>query len=518
MKKCWVVVALILLLLSCFIGFFRNELAFISITGAGYASKNACSIIFVGERDLQSAIEAEFNFPPISIIFNFVIDEENKCVTATSLLGYEKKACYRSKELGCSIVYDEKLISESVEKNLYIPAFHIENVITTVPFEELKDIEWPAGYKIDELLVEKAKSGINFAQLDKLVNEHFENKDYNARAFIVVKDGQIIYEKYGNNFNEHSKLLGWSMSKSVLASLINIRIKEGYMSLDDGIHYPWYNSANDERVSSVTVRALLQMIDGLDFEEDYLPWSDVPKMLYTEPSSAHFVGKRSLRKDPASKVNTCFRYSSGSTNILSFALRMSFDKQYPDNPQKGYEEYLRYPFEQFFNPLGMSSTVFEVDPVGTYIGSSYAWATARDWAKFGLLYLNNGKYFNRQLNATSNMFADGWIDFVRGSTFSSKNLYGGQFWIGGNNQQITEEELKYSDMCDELYPSRLFPKRDHWRMLPENSYFAHGFEEQMTLLSPDHNVVLIRLGCTSEILSWDKGGFYKSIMDLFPKY
>jgi len=504
MGKLLNVTFVIVAVLIAFGSYHSDKLDGIIRVGAGFGAKTACSGVFMANRTLEQIFEGEFSFPPLHKLFDIKLDYENQCATAIAPFGiFHRTACLHSNRLGCSLIVEEqKANSKSAFKS--IPHGELNSVIPEPNFS-LDDLEWPMGNKLNATLQSQAREGIDMDRLHQLVEEHFNASELQARALIIVRNGEIIFEKYGTGYNADSRLLGWSMSKSVLASLINLRIKEGKLNLHDPVQFPWFDSRDDR--SKLTIANYLQMSDGSAWDEFYYPWSAVPQMLYNQPSTAHFAAAKSLRIHNG-KHTECFHYSSATTNLLSYLLRLSFEKEYSD-PKQALHEYLKYPFEKFFYPVGMHSAAFEIDPVGTFIGSSYCWATARDWARFGLLYLPSHPHF-------ADLFTPDWHEFVSNASSLSRGFYGGHFWRGGN---YTFEEGEHEEclLCDSLYPDRLDPPKDKWRKLPDGTFFAHGFEEQMTLVAPKHNVVLVRLGCTNELLNanWDRGGFYRDIMKLF---
>jgi CubicO group peptidase (beta-lactamase class C family) len=319
---------------------------------------------------------------------------------------------------------------------------------------------------------------------------------------------------------------------SIFSQLIGSRIHQKKIGLDSRIEYPsWLTSGGDKR-ASLTVRELLRMTDGLDFDEDYNPPGDPPLMLFTQPSMAQFVGNRPLRDSLAGKKgygfehNRCFHYSSGTTNMLSDFLRRSFKRPFSsDNAGStdlAHAEYLDFPFSKLFSPLHMDSMVLETDSVGTFVGSSFSYATARDWARLGLLFANDGiAPPTASQVGPRRVLPEGWVDFSRTPTPTSRGVYGAHFWLGGpdNIDTATAEEIS---RCDTLYNSRLKPK-DWLRLLPSGSFLMHGFEEQTVLIVPSKRAVLVRLGATQESIlpkfsTWPLrvGAFYRSILDLVP--
>lgn len=240
---------------------------------------------------------------------------------------------------------------------------------------------------------------------------------------------------------------------------------------------------------------LLTMSDGFDFDEFYYPASDTPDMLFVQPSV--FMPERKVRFHPIiGSPHHCHQYSSFTTNVLSRFMMTLFDT---------HEEYLRFPTEALFRPLGMESFVLETDPAGIFIGSSFAYGTARDWTRFGLLFLHDGVWNGQRI------LPEGWVDFTRNSTFSSEGVYGSHFWLGGG---IHNDDWSVNERCNKLFPSRLLDRTFIKDGYPPGSFLAHGFEEQALVIVPKHNVVLLRMGATKAmVVKMDKIAFYKTVLE-----
>ena len=177
--------------------------------------------------------------------------------------------------------------------------------------------------------------------------------------------------------------------------------------------------------------------------------------------------KIQAEKPLVGKPNESWNYSSGTSNLISGLIRSQFNS---------HQEYLDYWYREFIDKIGMNSMVIETDMTGNYVGSSYAWATPRDWAKFGLLYLNKGNWNGQQL------FDATWVDYITTPTNGSKGTYGGHFWLNAEGQ---------------------FPD------VPKNMFFADGYQGQFVFVFPDQDLVLVRMGL-SHI---DINGFLKGILE-----
>jgi CubicO group peptidase (beta-lactamase class C family) len=201
----------------------------------------------------------------------------------------------------------------------------------------------------------------------------------------------------------------------------------------------------------------LNFNSGLDWDESYNKESDVTKMLYKSGEMGLYATTKKLKEQPGNK----FDYSSGSGNILSMIIRQSIDKK----------EYHNFPYRNLYDKLGMFSLVMETDAGGTFVSSSYSMASARDWARFGLFYMNNGYWNNEQI------LPDGWIKYTT-TPASGTNYgeYGAQFWLNAGargNSSI-----------------RLFPDA------PTDMFWAEGFQGQRLFIIPSRKIVVVRLSLT----------------------
>jgi CubicO group peptidase (beta-lactamase class C family) len=243
-------------------------------------------------------------------------------------------------------------------------------------------------------------------------------------AVVVIHRGRLVAERYHGNL-EHfdrpadpvdagTRLLSWSMAKSMLHAAVGLLVGEGRLDLDAPAAVPEWSEATDPR-HAITLRQLLAMRDGLDFVEDYVDEriSDVISMLFGEgqADTAHFAADRSLAAPPGSRFN----YSSGTSNIISGVLARLL------GPGPRYGQFLA---DRLFGPIGMHSAVPEFDAAGTWVASSYVRATARDFARFGLLYLRDGMW-----NGTR-ILPPGWVDYARTmvSDDPEDGPYGAHWW------------------------------------------------------------------------------------------
>lgn len=420
-----------ILLLGILFGFYYLYVRLPVING--YAAKNMCSCVFVAGRE-QKEIEAkDLNFSFIKYVSN-TIDYQNKTVTSSFLGMCSQKAFYNEKT-GCYLV--------TTGKPFDLTALNI----TPAKPEAISSLF--ADFDNLEPLPKKVNQNKLKAAIDNHFTEVEGENPKNTRAIVVLYGNQLIAEQYAEGFDKNTKQLGWSMAKSIMNTLVGILIKKGEIELHKttGIE-KWQN---DNR-KNITWNQLLQMNSGLEWEENYGSISDVTKMLYTEDDSYGFAIDHQLEGE----IGKDWKYSSGTSNILSGLIR----KQLADDAA-----YLNFANKELFNWIGAESMVLETDPSGTIVGSSYAWATPRDWAKYGLLYLKNGKVADQQI------FPDWWTEYTASPAEGSEGKYGAQFW----------------KQNDEEYPN-----------VPKDMYFADGFQGQRIFIIPSKNIVVVRFGLANK--------------------
>lgn len=390
----------------------------------GYAAKNVCSCVFIAGRDLKDIQENELNFSFLKYTSN-KIDTLHKTVTA-SFFGLRPKTAYYNPTLGCALINDAKNTSSFINYQ-FAP-------------ERSKFQPFTFAKKETEKL--KAVGDSHFIEDEKGISK-------NTTALLIIHRDTIKYERYDKGFHSESRLLGWSMAKSITSTLVGILANKGIIHKEDKINEPKWN--NDKR-KEITWNNLLQMTTGLEWEENYGSISSVTQMLYDSDDVYASAINCPLEFIPG----THFEYSSGTTNILSGQIKKLFSTS---------EEYWRFPYEELFYPIGAKSMLLEADPKGTFIGSSYAWATAKDWAKYGRLYLNNGKWNGKQLLTKE------WIAYTTSPVQSSKGKYGAQFWLSTPTE---------------------FPD------VPQDMYFADGFQGQRIFIIPSKDLLVIRFGLSSK--------------------
>ena len=400
---------------------------------SGFSAKSVASCRFLDNRDLKSIEKQDNDIDLIDLAKNKINDAE-KFATA-SVYGFkERKAIYRE-GLGATLIdddFDETKAYEIPKRTAFI-----------------NNLDYPFGNLEPKNTVFE---NVNYPQLNAAVNSAFDNKNENikrTRSVLILYKGKLLTEKYAAGFNKNSKLLGWSMTKSLTATMFGILQKQSKFDINKPA--PIAEWKNDKR-AKITTNDLLHMNSGLEWEENYGTISDVTKMLFLEKD----MGAVQLKKEQLFAPNTHWNYSSGTTNLLSKILRMQFQT---------HQEYLDFWYSELIDKIGMNSMIVETDMTGNFVGSSYGWATTRDWARFGQLYLNNGLWNDEQI------FDPNWAKYVATPTPTSNGIYGAHFWL--NNGQ------NYPDV-------------------PKDMYHCSGYQGQMVYIIPSANIVVVRMGLSED--------------------
>ncbi len=406
---------------------------------AGYSAKNTSSSVFLAHRSLAFTDANDNSFSPINQASD-KINKEEKSATSSAFGLLTRKAVYRE-GLGSVLVLDDADIDLKP--------------LTPKRSKSDKNTSFPFGNAAQK---KKFFKNIDYQKLTTVIDTAFKTTN-KTRAVLVVYKNQIIAEKYADGFDKNSKILGWSMTKSIMATVFGILQYQQKINVQDKA--PILEWQTDDR-KNITIHNLLQMNSGLEWNEDYSTISDVSKMLFLERD----MTKSQIAKPFVGKPNETWYYSSGTSNLLSGVLRNHF---------KTHQAYLDFWYTNFIDKIGMNSMLIETDLSGNYVGSSYGWATSRDWAKFGLLYLNNGNWNGKRL------FDKSWVKYVTTPTATSNGEYGAHFWLNSGG----------------YYPD-----------LPRNMYSANGYQGQRIFIFPDKDLVVVRMGLTT----MDFNGFLSEVV------
>ncbi len=416
---------------------------------SGYASKNMASSVFIADRNASSIEENDNNVPLIKLAD--VEMHQNEAIATVFGLMERKTVCRDG--LGCVLVDDN-----------YDPD-------KKIPRPRRNKVDSLALYPFGNSIADNVRfDNVDYDRLEKAVDGAFANPELQkTRTVLVVYKNRLLTERYADGFTPETPILGWSMTKSVLATLYGILEYQGELNM---AYRPFkeldlVDSKDNDPRSVITLDDLLRMSSGLEWNEDYTKISDATEMFFLDEDMTQAQLETDFDPKNHKKV---WNYSSGTSNLLSGILRKQF---------KSHQEYLDFPYSALIDKIGMHSMLIETDMVGNFVGSSYGWASTRDWAKFGLLYLNNGNWKGEQL------FDPKWVDYVAKPTPLSDGTYGAHFWLNANG--------KYPDV-------------------PKDLYSANGYQGQYVFIIPSKDLVIVRTGL-AESPDFDVNVFLSNVVN-----
>jgi CubicO group peptidase (beta-lactamase class C family) len=418
---------------------------------AGYSAKIVCSNVFIAGRDPDTVLEVDVQAPGHWILeyIEAQVDREAKTVTAGLLGSFGKGTAVARDGFGCTSVPDGNLQG-------------IQPVPDADAAPALADALWPEGNQ-----VQPSQQDPDIAAIlddDGLAGP-------GMRAIVVAHNGRIVGERFGAGFSPETPLLGWSMTKSVNAAIVGTLVKSGKLALDrKQLLEPWKSDGR----AAISLADLMAMSSGLAFNEDYGDVTDITRMLYLESDMAAFAAAKPL----VEPVGMVFSYSSGTSLILS---RLWQDA--------AGAEAMSYPRRALFGPIGMVSAVLEPDARGTFVGSSYLYATAHDWARFGQFLLQDGVWNGQEI------LPSGFVAWMREEAPASKGQYGrGQVWLygpEGNTPAGQDPDVGFH--------------------LPDDTYWLEGHDGQSVAIIPSKRLVVVRMGLTPFRLAYKPQGLVAAV-------
>ncbi|MEO1084658.1 MAG: serine hydrolase [Acidobacteriota bacterium] len=420
----------------------------------GFAAKWVCSHVHLTGRTIERAAG---DLPSNPLLDYLAIEASGADrITVSVLGGFARSAIYRD-GFGCT------LVPPGLDDADLAPTPPPSAARADSPDPQTSPHWLPVPGTVDVTAVQGA--------VDGAFTEDQPERAKNTRAVVVLYDGALVAERYAEGFDAQTPLLGWSMTKSVLNALYGRAVALGYLELDAP---PPIEQWTDDR-SAITFDQLLRMSSGLAFQEDYGDLdSDAVQMLFVKADAGLVAAKQGLVAPP----DGAWSYSSGTSNILSRALRDTL----------GQARYWGFPRRELFEPAGMTSALLEPDPSGVYVASSFGWATAMDWARFGQLYLDDGVVDGERL------LPEGWVDYtVRPTAEAPRGIYGAHFWLNADADG-----------------------GPRWPDLPSDLYLASGFQGQAVVIVPSRRAVIVRLGLSQAESSWNLPAFLADVLATLP--
>jgi len=395
----------------------------------GYSAKYMCSAVFVSNRNPLETEAVELNFSLLRYVTND-IDYTAKSVTSHFLWG-RSRAVFRE-GFGSTLLRDVDEVSLKRQIFYSFPDFSYNQ----------DTVLWPLGNRIPDRKTAVDKSALARVA-DKLMKSNYYHG--NAFAFIVIHDGIPAAEQYKIGFNGKTRFLSWSMAKSFTNAIAGIMVKEGILNIHENTGIAsWQHDARKQ----ITINNLMQMQSGLQWNEDYGNRSDVTTMLYNCKDFAGYAINKTIEYPAGSN----WYYSSGSTNIVNFLMRKHFISD---------SAYYTFPYSRLFSKIGMPDAVFETDASGTRAGSSYIYATARDFARFGLLYIQDGVFNGERI------LPEGWVRYSTTPATHSKGNYGSLFWLNRGKYYLSA---------------------------PADMFSCNGHDGQRIFIIPSRSLVVVVLG------------------------
>jgi CubicO group peptidase (beta-lactamase class C family) len=424
----------------------------------GTVGHTICSEVFVAGLDPGQAFREIFgSMPGIRHLplLRYHVDRAKKEVTATVAGNFASRAAYQD-GFGCALVYG--------------------GVPNPVRVAASADGAHPAGGTdvAGPSVVEPADEKLRGA-LDRAFAEPPGGPSRGTKAVVVLHDGRVVAERYAPGYGIDTPLLGWSMTKSVVNALVGILVQQGRLSVAGPAPVLAWRDPSDPR-HAITVEQLMRMTSGLALDETNSGFDPSSRMLSTEPDMAGFAESAPLEAAPGTR----YHYSSPSTLILSRIVR--------DAAGGRAEDVRRFASRELFDPLGMRGVTLEFDAAGTPVGSSYMYATARDWARFGLLYANDGVVNGRRI------LPEGWIRYSASATSGSRDGYGAGFFTNRGESDFGRLRVRGG--------------------MPADSFFASGTQGQRIVIAPAERLVVVRLGRSQDWETFDMRGLIRLVAEV----
>ena len=427
---------------------------------AGMAAKGICSAAFVAGRPTANLL-ADDVLPasPVLKLISVEVDEVNRSFSA-KFAGLFKRTAVLLPNRGC--VLDVAAAGA--------PPSPVSKIATV-------NAPWPTGDA--PLAASDWGAGVDVAALQKVIDQAFVGAGdplaANARGLAIVHKGRLLALKTAPGFSAQTPLHGWSMTKTITGMLMHKLSEETKLPMNSSVvdafpaEYPpaWVTEWRAGDRKTIKVSDLLYMRDGLANTEDYQPWGSVPKMLWGKPDAAAFAAASPLEAAPGTR----WRYLSQSANLLSAVARSRFEND---------KDYWAYPAKALFSPIGATTAVLESDTNGTWVGSSYLWASVGDWARLGQLMLNDGRWGSAK---EIEVLPPGWLQRAKTQSTATGDGrgYGAQTWLYGNPQAGT---------CK-------------GRDIPEDTLAMGGHWGQVVAMIPSRELVIVRLGWTFDKKQFD---------------
>jgi CubicO group peptidase (beta-lactamase class C family) len=417
----------------------------------GTVAHNVCSETFVSGLDPDAAYtEGAAAMPGIGALrwgMRYDVDRVNRTVQASFVGAFRSRAVYR-RPTGCVLVFDQQLLAQARQASAPSATESTDTVQPEVAESPARPVE-PTNPQLR-------------AALDRAFAESPRPPYSATKAVLVVHDGKIVAERYAPGYTSATPILGYSMAKSVTNALVGILVREGRLDPKARAPIAAWRGADDPR-RDITLEQLMRMTSGLDLDETGSGFDPSNRMFYDEPDMAAFAERASVLARPGQR----WAYSSASTHLLARIVR--------DAVGGTGEAVQRFATNELFAPIGMRHVTMEMDETGTPVGAHYVLATARDWARFGELYLNDGVLDGHRI------LPAGWVRFSTTPTLDT--TYGAGWW--------TNHRAPGAGDAREPGAKTGMPLMTH---APSDMFYALGNLGQFVAVLPTQHLVIVRLG------------------------
>ncbi|PSO30648.1 serine hydrolase [Bradyrhizobium sp. MOS002] len=414
----------------------------VPMVATGFIADLLCSETFVSGLDIRrNLVETTDAMPGVGLLtwaMDYQVDRVRKDVTVT-LFGISRSHAVYREGLGCTLEHGAEIADVALPPDDRQPAL-------------LPEIAGPA--------VVSPQSPELSAALDRAFAEPAQPPYRRTRAIVVMKAGRIIAERYADGIGPETQLLGFSMTKSVISALTGILVRQGRLKLDGPAPVAAWKNPDDPR-HAITVDQLLRHTAGLALGSSLQAslgsaFEPVNRMKFIEGDMAAYAASMPLATAPGRVWN----YHDGNTLILSHLIRNAAG----GNPEGA----LAFAHRELLAPLGMRHVTLQLDGAGTIEGSSEMLASARDWARFGQLYLNDGVAGGRRI------LPEGWVNYSASATPNAWVGIGAGFWTNQGDSFGATFRVEHG-----------------W---PRDAFFAKGTIGQYTIVIPSERLVIVRLG------------------------
>ena len=404
----------------------------------GFVTHNVCSKSFVSGLDPRTAFAETVEREGIRLlrpVLRYRLDRAAGTVDASVAGLFGSRAAFHD-GFGCVVLngpHEPYLLKSDIDalKRPKAPPL-------------LPEIAGPA-------VVEPSDPGLK-AALDHAFEEPAAPPFRRTKAVVVVQDGNVVAERYADGIGVATQLLGYSMTKSVINALIGILTQQGLVTPSFPAPVPEWRGPTDPR-RDIDVEHLMRMTSGLALDETNSGFDPSSQMLYLHSDMAGFAAQAPLIAEPGTR----WAYSSATTQLLARIIRDAVG---------GPEQTLAFAWRELFNPLDMRDVTLEFDGAGTLQGTAYMLASARDWARFGLLYLNDGLIGGRRI------LHEDWVDLSAAATLDSD--YGAGFWTNRSEHEHAKGRVRLG--------------------IPKDAFLASGDLGQRIVILPTQRLVIVRLG------------------------